>query len=972
MANYLSQPINYGMPMDVVNEDLINMVMATKQQKWDAHQAQLDATVAKLGQIKNYIYRPQDKQYLSDRYKEVVSAISSSVNGNLSKEVTARNLMEAVDGVLDNNVQNAIQSTGNMYNYFKQAEESKKDGKYNDANYLYGLKQIEAWQQDKIHTLGAVQYEPYTDYNSKWLKKLKEYADINGKRYKEETNPDGTKTITEMEGMTHEELTAFIQANMDSQDRRQLQIEGSAFFNSVDDLQQYMDKYAVSLSKQETDRIDSRLAEIEVSLKTADDSTKKSLEESKTFLEGQRKKASLESYLEKVDKVRKGEYSLEQVGGELYSRQQIDGFAVTWQGHSNIKTDKFLWDEYHKATGNTSTNGIDEYGLDANGNFIPDNPQSYVMKSSTAAGTELDKELGDNVSQFETAINYQQEQVNAIANNAQLYNPKYDAQVEKEKELLLKSGYQDNPNTEAEAQVNALRTLGLTDEYRKANVALQKAKAYQKTVVDASNDIFGSMNWASIYDDAISGRRVKGIFKSANGKYSAYTYEDIVRLALGKDSSYKVTGKDFENVLKKNKFYGTQMKKSILIDDMLSELDNGVNNPQDKKESIDNFTRFYNQMFGTSYTPDDLFSFKFSGGETANYAITNWNTTNDKRTNDIEMGYDKAFTQGKAIPEVLFKNKEMQSILQSAITNNTYSKGLSRDYGIYKYGSSKEFFNTKNRREALNLKLKAETEQLGADNNLEIRYQLDRKQTKEDESLPHKAALSLLSSSGQPVNKTGGVFFRNNNDGTTTVFQRIGQTNNKGEVITIPVETTLPTEEVLAIPELNYLLSGLSEYNEGIKTNVSIEPKAISFDKKSSEWGSSYSTMFPDIMRTSTNEKPVIYNKLADIAKNMNDSKLAEFRLNTLQKAIDNSNSFLISFEQVRDKNEVIPIVYIQNGQELEELTALPTEIRTPENEDIMYNAPEVYFANLLTALMTFPNNSKDGILDKINQVIPQ
>jgi hypothetical protein len=227
-------PINYG--QSVSYNDTLSLAAQTQdamQQKYDVNTAKIEGMVEQISAIP--IQQQAGKKYLMDKLQGVLNTVSANMKvsggfGILSNSYTG-GITSQIKGAIDDKVKKHIKYSADIINFEKGvAKLREKDPKlYNQANYDFaqyksGLQNY--LQGDENADLGSLQYVPYKDTNGDLLKKVKDLKDIKGNQIIETRNNKGELVKTTLNGMSVDEIVAYMPALLDAQDEQQLMIDG--------------------------------------------------------------------------------------------------------------------------------------------------------------------------------------------------------------------------------------------------------------------------------------------------------------------------------------------------------------------------------------------------------------------------------------------------------------------------------------------------------------------------------------------------------------------------------------------------------------------------------------------------------------------------------------------------------------------------------------------------------------------------
>lgn len=256
MANYHSIIHNYGRPQSTFNTELAVQALGYKQQKYDANAAKIDELISSYGDIE--LSRPEAKEYLYEKLNGLVNSIDGLQGADLSSRNVTSGIMGHISKALDPTIINEYQSTQYEKDYFKQAEEAKKKGTYNDANFYEGYKNIKQWQESELGTpMGKINYTPYKDVKAEKMEQMEKLLKLKGiERVWDEKSENGM--VYKMKGNVIEpgEIRAMYDALLTTEDKNQFRIESEYLTStySEQDKAEKVQEYQDNVDLMVTDR----------------------------------------------------------------------------------------------------------------------------------------------------------------------------------------------------------------------------------------------------------------------------------------------------------------------------------------------------------------------------------------------------------------------------------------------------------------------------------------------------------------------------------------------------------------------------------------------------------------------------------------------------------------------------------------------------------------------------------------------
>jgi hypothetical protein len=212
---------------------LSGQTQTAMQQKYDVNTAKLDAIIEQVSNIP--LQQQAGKQYLKERLQGVLNSVSANMKVSGGSSILSNSYTNGITSdiklAIDDKVKKHIKYSQDIINFNEGvAKLREKDPKsYNQANFEFA--QYKAGLQQYLNgdveaNLGSLQYNPYKDTNGDLVKKVKDLKDIKGNQVIE--TPDGKGGIVKrtLNGMSVDEIVAYMPALLDAQDEQQLMIDG--------------------------------------------------------------------------------------------------------------------------------------------------------------------------------------------------------------------------------------------------------------------------------------------------------------------------------------------------------------------------------------------------------------------------------------------------------------------------------------------------------------------------------------------------------------------------------------------------------------------------------------------------------------------------------------------------------------------------------------------------------------------------
>lgn len=242
MANYQSQEDKFNKVQDPVNINLINTVLSAKQGKYDQGVAQIDATLAEMGQIDSMLVRDADREYLSSKVQGLLDTVNNSGKLDLSKSGVTRNIRNHIKSALDPRVLNDI-AQSKKYTDFNATMVEKRKSKpetFDEGNYQDALERggANAWLTDTTGEvkLGSLAYSDYIDVAKEQNKLAMEFAkNVGVEQFLGEQNTNLQTVDVFGKRVSKTDLENYIESNLDNKAMNQLQINARQSLGKMSD-----------------------------------------------------------------------------------------------------------------------------------------------------------------------------------------------------------------------------------------------------------------------------------------------------------------------------------------------------------------------------------------------------------------------------------------------------------------------------------------------------------------------------------------------------------------------------------------------------------------------------------------------------------------------------------------------------------------------------------------------------------------
>lgn len=321
MASAYSIARTYNEFVPPVDLQLFASALAQKQQQFDTNYAMIQAQI----EMPIDIIKEADQKYYADRMKSIVDELNSYGKIDLSSSSVARQVSRHVGQVIDDNVRNAVTSTRIKREFDANMEALKKSNKeaYNAINEMHALKGFKEYMEnDNVgEMLKPIQYVEYRDVQGKMNKLLMESFKLWGEtEIQSATEDPWTFLETKVKGLKKEQIRQHVLANLDANDRAQLEINGwyNNGLSTPERSQEVLNEY-ISVRNENIDYA------IEQLTKSKQDATKTQ----KKYIDNQieifnRDKENNKQVLEKLK-------TPEQIGAYMEMEKMITGFQEMYQ-----------------------------------------------------------------------------------------------------------------------------------------------------------------------------------------------------------------------------------------------------------------------------------------------------------------------------------------------------------------------------------------------------------------------------------------------------------------------------------------------------------------------------------------------------------------------------------------------------------------------------------------------------------------
>lgn len=249
MASWTDQLTPFNPYISEIPVDDYVRVGMQKQQEYNQGVQRVQGDIDQVAGLD--VVKPEQKAYLQQR----VGQLQGQLTGILSQDFSNNQIVNSVGSLTgkiasDPIIQNAVSSTMRYKQGLSKMKEAQDKGQSSPSNEWAFNSQVQSWLNDKdVKSSFNGEYTPHVDVDKKILGAIKELKpdatleDIpysRGQGGKILLDKDGLPSIDlammqkSLKGVSPERLHAAIQANLDPNDLRQLQIDGGYTYRGVD------------------------------------------------------------------------------------------------------------------------------------------------------------------------------------------------------------------------------------------------------------------------------------------------------------------------------------------------------------------------------------------------------------------------------------------------------------------------------------------------------------------------------------------------------------------------------------------------------------------------------------------------------------------------------------------------------------------------------------------------------------------
>lgn len=249
MASFTDELIPFNPYIQQLPVDDYVRVGMIKQQQYNQGVQKVQSYIDSVAGIE--VIKPEQKDYLQKRVTQLQGEVSKIVQRDFSNQQLVNSVGTLTGKIADDPIiQGAEVSTRRYKAAVGKMKEAQQKGTSAPSNEWHFQKQVNSWMGDgDVSTVFSGDYTPHTDVNKKVLDVIKELdpnstlEDIPYKRGPGGniiTDKDGMPEIDyammekSIKGVTPERIQSAIRASLDTNDLRQLNIDGTYNYRDVD------------------------------------------------------------------------------------------------------------------------------------------------------------------------------------------------------------------------------------------------------------------------------------------------------------------------------------------------------------------------------------------------------------------------------------------------------------------------------------------------------------------------------------------------------------------------------------------------------------------------------------------------------------------------------------------------------------------------------------------------------------------
>lgn len=345
MANAYSTAVAYNEYISPVNLSLVNTVLASKEQKYNANMAKIDSVLESYGNMD--FYRDEDKQMMYENINVMLDSMQGLDKMALSNSDTIRNINNSFKNAVTPYLQQQLVNTAKIRSTFSHINELKQKGDeaYNEGNVSYMLHNagFEQYANGETDSVGDMNYIPYYNLDKAVMEEIKVWAKdfgVSERIVEEMVNHGGTTYAIQQiskETLSPESVKNMVYNKLRRDPRAMQQVDINSWnqYSGMND-EEFTTTYRTTAKTAEKSYQES-IAKIDAQLKTAIPNT-----ERHAVLTAQREEAVLnrDSYKKIADSTEP--LNRRAVERQIYIDQFASGYAQTYSFErvTDIKYDK--------------------------------------------------------------------------------------------------------------------------------------------------------------------------------------------------------------------------------------------------------------------------------------------------------------------------------------------------------------------------------------------------------------------------------------------------------------------------------------------------------------------------------------------------------------------------------------------------------------------------------------------------------
>lgn len=333
MANAYSTAVAYNDYISPVNLALVNTVLSSKEQKYNANMAKIDSVLETYGNMD--FYRDEDKQMMYENINVLLDSMQGLDKMSLSNPDTIRGIENSFKNAITPHLQKQLVNTAKIRSTFSMLEDMRKknDAAYNEGNVAYMLENsgFREYASGETDSLGDMNYIPYYDIDKAIADELKVWAKDFGVTedvVEDMVNHGGTTYAIRQiskETLSPDRVKQMIYSKLSRDPKAQQQVQINAWnkFNGLSD-EEFTANYRAA-AKDAEKAYSKTIAKIDASLKTE-------VEGSKNYRDLIRQKEEAILNRDKYKKIADSTQPLDRtaVANQVYIEELANGYANTY------------------------------------------------------------------------------------------------------------------------------------------------------------------------------------------------------------------------------------------------------------------------------------------------------------------------------------------------------------------------------------------------------------------------------------------------------------------------------------------------------------------------------------------------------------------------------------------------------------------------------------------------------------------